>query len=70
MHPDALELCDDAGIDENCDGVANDATAYDAIDWYEDKDGDGAGDPESTVKGCDQPLGYVERPDDCDDSDS
>ena len=70
VHPDALELCDDAGIDENCDGVANDATAYDAIDWYEDKDGDGAGDPESTVKGCDQPLGYVERPDDCDDSDS
>ena len=70
VHPDALELCDEAQVDENCDGVANDASAYDAIDWYEDKDGDGAGDPDSTTKGCTQPIGYVGRPDDCDDSDS
>ena len=68
IHPDALEMCD--GIDNNCDGVEDEATAYDAPLWFEDKDGDNFGDPNSTAPGCEAPLGYVGVQTDCDDLDS
>jgi len=68
IHPDALEMCD--GIDNNCDGVEDEDSAYDAPLWFEDKDGDTFGDPNSTAPGCEPPLGYVGVQTDCDDVDS
>jgi hypothetical protein len=36
--------------------------------FYQDADGDGLGDPSSTVEACGQPAGYVANNDDCNDS--
>ncbi len=33
--------------------------------WYVDTDGDGYGDGAVAVEQCDQPVGYVDNPDDC-----
>ncbi len=65
IFPDAEELCD--GIDNNCDGVADDA---DLQIWYQDADGDGYGDLESAVETCMSLPGYVTLGGDCDDIDS
>lgn len=35
--------------------------------WYADNDEDGLGDPAVTMDACDQPTGYVDNDDDCDD---
>ena len=78
----ACEDCDDSvadvnpGEDEVCDGDDNDCDGYvdynavDATTWYIDTDGDGYGSPrEDYVKvECDQPAGYVDNDDDCDDT--
>ena len=40
-----------------------------ACTWYLDADGDGYGDPSTTVTGCREQAGYAPRPDDCDDDD-
>jgi len=37
--------------------------------WYEDSDDDGYGNPNVSMLACDQPEGYVDNDDDCDDSD-
>jgi PKD repeat protein len=36
--------------------------------WYEDADGDGRGNPNSTMSSCTQPTGYVVNGDDCNDN--
>ena len=38
--------------------------------WFADKDQDGFGDPNDNISGCSPPLGYVNNPEDCDDTDS
>ncbi len=65
VHPGAEETCD--GIDQDCDGEV-DEDATDAHTWYADADRDEHGDPEASVRACAQPLGYVLKADDCDDT--
>ncbi len=65
VYPGAEEVCNDA--DDDCDGtVDNDAS--DAGTWYADADGDGFGDGDTPYTGCEAPDGYVDGPDDCDDT--
>jgi len=68
VNPDAEELCD--GVDNDCDGEVDEDDAVDTLTWYEDADGDGFGDPESTTEACDPPDGYVDNDIDCDDGDA
>ena len=41
VYPGATETCD--GVDNNCNGTIDEASAVDALTWYEDADGDGYG---------------------------
>ena len=45
--------CD--GKDNDCDGVIDENTAVDAIQWYSDYDGDGYGDDTSEYTSCEAP---------------
>jgi len=66
-YPDGVEVCD--GIDNNCDGTPDDASAVDQLTWYADADGDGHALPGAfTTLSCDQPEGYGAEQDDCDDT--
>jgi len=38
--------------------------------WYRDQDGDGHGDADDAVVSCEEPSGYVDSSDDCDDDDA
>jgi hypothetical protein len=67
VHPDAKEKCND--IDDDCDGI-KDNDPVDGDTYYEDWDNDGYGDSNNAMEACDQPNGYVENDDDCDDTDS
>jgi len=61
------EVCD--GLDNDCNGETDDE-ATDAPTWYEDSDGDGAGNAASSVRECAQPSGYVDDDTDCDDTEA
>ena len=63
---DHTEVCN--GLDDNCDGNVDESTASDAGTWYADTDADGFGNPNSWVKSCGQPSGYVADNTDCDDT--
>ncbi len=71
--PDMTEVCDPADLDENCNGLADDADpsvdTYTQSVFYQDADGDGYGDPTTFGKWCEQPQGHVDDHTDCDDSD-
>ena len=62
----APETCD--GVDNNCSGDELDAS--DVLIWYADTDGDAAGDPNSTLGACSQPLDFVSNSNDCNDQNS
>ena len=68
INPNGTEICD--SVDNNCDGSADESTAVDATDWYQDLDADGYGDAGNISHACWQPMGYVPDNSDCDDSDS
>jgi hypothetical protein len=68
INPEADEVCD--GIDNDCDGETDEATAVDASTWYADGDGDGYGDPDNDRIACEQPSGFIPDAGDCDDSDA
>ncbi len=64
--PDQTEICND--IDDNCDGVI-DNDASDAMMFYADGDGDGAGYLGSGELACAAPPGFITDSTDCDDTD-
>ena len=66
-YPGNTEVCD--GIDNDCNGDT-DGDAVDKQTWYADTDGDGYGDPATTVSACSTPTGYVAHDGDCDDTDA
>jgi hypothetical protein len=78
IHPDADELCDDNSVDEDCDGLINDADdnfpVGEQIEWFLDADADGFGDGAAATLSCVDPSTeselVVEDNTDCDDSDS
>ena len=53
INPDAIEVCDEDDLDEDCDGVADGAGAIGAVAWYLDADNDTYGDPQNVVYHCD-----------------
>ena len=68
ISPAASEVCD-GGVDNNCDGLIDDATSVNQITWYVDADGDGYGDGSNSIEACDMPVNAVLNGDDCDDTD-
>ncbi|MEC7984442.1 MAG: MopE-related protein, partial [Myxococcota bacterium] len=65
--PVGVETCD--GLDNDCNGTIDDPGAIGEVLWYLDDDGDGFGIDTSTLMRCDQPAGYADNTDDCDDTD-
>ncbi len=63
VYPGATEICN--GIDDNCDGEIDEGVKN---TYYADNDGDGFGDPASSLEACDEPAGYVNNDFDCDDN--
>ena len=68
VNPGAIEVCN--GIDDDCDGVVDPDDSADAGTWYADADGDGFGDADTSMTGCDADDGYVTDDTDCDDTDA
>jgi len=63
--PGLDEVCD--GIDNNCDTFADEGIGQ---TFYLDSDGDGQGDPGSSVEDCEPPADHVANDTDCDDADA
>lgn len=72
VHPGATEVCDEAGVDENCDGLVNDDDPRVELltTSYPDEDGDGFGADGLEHGGCTIPAGNVTEAGDCDDTDA
>jgi hypothetical protein len=72
IHPGAVEVCDEADTDEDCDSLVDDEDdSFDVSTGttvYADADGDGYGDAASEISVCDELPGYVATADDCNDA--
>jgi len=67
IYPDRWEICD--GLDNDCDGEADEGVPTDAFRLYEDADGDGFGYSWTDTKACTVLEGYSDNSRDCDDDD-
>jgi hypothetical protein len=63
-HPGGTEVCDEANVDEDCDGDSDDmdgsTEATGMVIWYQDYDDDGYGTDREDIDtelACDEPLG-------------
>ena len=71
-NPAGSEICDATNVDEDCDGLIDDAddsvNSAGKSSWYFDEDGDGYGDLGYPGTFCDAPEGTVSSSTDCDDA--
>ena len=66
VHPAAFDACD--GIDNDCDARIDEEDAFDAKNWYRDRDEDGFGIDSTAVRSCDAPgEGWSDIGGDCND---
>ncbi|MBK9732911.1 MAG: T9SS type A sorting domain-containing protein [Chitinophagaceae bacterium] len=73
IKPSATEICDANDVDEDCDGLGDDAdpSAIGKILYYPDADLDGYGALNATGSAwCNQPVGKVSNKTDCNDANS
>jgi hypothetical protein len=72
INPDATEVCNDALVDEDCDGDVDEADSDTTVhSWYVDDDSDGYGLSGSTpVVTCQVVAGSATRAGDCNDADA
>jgi hypothetical protein len=69
VFPGADERCSTEGVDDDCDGLIDDASAIDTIAWYPDEDGDNYGDAKHAGEiACAADAGWVAVNTDCDDT--
>jgi hypothetical protein len=71
IHPASQEICDVNDVDEDCDGLNDDAdnSATGKLIYYTDTDGDGYGAAyPAGIAYCNPPLGMVENSGDCNDA--
>jgi len=61
INPAATEICN--GVDDDCDGSTDEGLTF--TTYYADAEGDGFGDPASSVTACAIPGGYVADNSDC-----
>jgi len=71
VNPAAAEVCDPAGTDEDCNGLADDDDPglTDAPAWHLDLDGDGYGQDADVLRSCLALPERVPQGEDCDDAD-
>ncbi|MFT4626408.1 MAG: hypothetical protein ACI8PZ_005085, partial [Myxococcota bacterium] len=74
VNPSMPEICNpDGPLDDDCDGLVDDAdpdVSEDSfLEWYADADGDGYGSGVEFVYACSRPDGSAATDDDCDDAD-
>jgi hypothetical protein len=68
VNPMSTEICN--GLDDDCDGIADDSLII--YTWYLDADGDGFGLDQAFIDTCREipPVGYALDPGDCNDQDT
>ncbi len=68
IHPGAYDFCGDYsdGVDDDCDGTADNPDA--TYEFHEDADGDGYGAEDVLETGCEPPAGATTDDSDCDDT--